>query len=176
MSLPWSKVVPPEIVKRVQKTLLGKNADFFVGSGPSLPGSARYNARKKNNIRQLRRGSISADGKYFYDAVTKKRIKIERAIFEEFIRFEEYYYLDGRIFDEISNKEHGFMLALIPLLNSIDPGKDGKKSLANRLDWLTNNHDPASQVSRNFVDPFFQKVVMDMDEKVKTRLQKIGYL
>lgn len=176
MSIPWRDVVPPEIVRRVQKTLLGKNADYFVGGGPGLKGSARYKARQNNNLRQLRRGTISADGQYFYDAETKRRIKIERAIFERFIVFEETYFVEGSVFDRIENTEHGFMLALIPLLNSIDPDKSSDKSLANRLDWLTNNHDPVTGVSRNFVDPFFQKVLMNMDETVKDRLKKYGYM
>lgn len=192
MAIPWDQVLPKEEVARIKRELTKKNAFFLRANATVKPGSKQAAYRSKINIR-YEGGFVSPDGSKFYDRDRKRWISLNRAILEEKITFELAPSIGEGLFKHLSQKEHGFMLALIPLLSEFEPtsdNEDNNKSIKNRLNWLTYSHQWSVQrvpnprkpgetvlegvrgVSRNFIDPFFHSVLGKLEEKLKKKAQE----
>lgn len=179
MALKWDKVVPPEIVAKIKKDLLSKDANLFYGEDDGAYNSRRYRVRRDNNVR-VAGGSISKDGKLFYDVFRKRWVKLERAILEKKIFFRTYDYLAESFLIFIEEEENGFMNRLIPLLANYAPEteidgnskKPHDRNITNRLNWLTYNHKPGGP-SRNFIDPFFHNVLDVLEKRLDAEIKKV---
>lgn len=171
MSINWDKYIPPEVVAKIRKDLLSKDANVFYGDDPGKYGSRRYKVRRDNNMR-VRGGTISPDGKLFYDVFKKRWIKLERAILLERITFTQSNFILEEFMGYIAKEENGFMMALIPLLSRYDAPTSDRKNLTNRLHWLTLYHKQGGQ-SRNFIDPFFHNVLDVLEQRLNTELKKV---
>lgn len=141
MGTPWSKVIAPEVVARV---------------------------KRNDRITLQARGYFNYDyTKFIQRSGGKSRvISTERAIFEGLITFDYDYSYVGKFFDYIANQEHGFMLALLPLL------KDKSSRAARVLQYLSYNHPPNNNTeSRNVIDPFFADVLDEIEDYLEQKLK-----
>lgn len=142
MSLKWSDVIAPEIVARV---------------------------KRNDRIRVTKKGYFNYNQDRFFVLNAGKSgrwISTERAIFEGIIQFEYSYAFTTKFFERIADTEHGFLMAMMPLINnqSLRAGRV--------LTYLAENHPPGrSDVSRNIIDPFFASMLDDIESYIKQKLK-----
>lgn len=172
MAKNWDEYIPPKVVARIRKDLLSKDANVFYGDEPGKYGSRRYKIRAENNMR-VKGGTISKDGRLFYDTYRKRWVRLELAILEKRITFVTSHYSLEQFLKYIERQENGFMNALIPLLSRYDPPTTNKKSLSSRLHWLTHFHKQGDK-SRNFIDPFFHEVLDILEKRLPIEMQKVA--
>lgn len=149
MAIPWSEVVPKKTVDEVKR---GKN------------------------ITITSRGYFNADRSKFIDRTGGRTrvISIERAIFEERISFKYSYKHIEKFFQEISEKEHGFLNELLKLLPYVSrPEKNRVQSVELVLQYLANNHPIGDNSnSRNVIDPFFVMLLDNLEVSLGQALEQ----